>query len=60
MKCMRVEIKKSIEKFGAETENVFRKQNKKTRRETSLDKKVRKLDQNIQHVPKRILRKGDR
>jgi len=33
---MRVEIKKSIEKFGAETENVFRKQNEKTRSETSL------------------------
>lgn len=31
IKCMRVEMKKSIEKFGAETEKVFRKQNKKNK-----------------------------
>ena len=53
-------MKKSIEKFGAETKKIFWKQNKKTKREMPLDKKVRRLDQSIQHLPKRSLRKGDR
>ena len=38
---MRVEMKKSIEKFGAETEKVFRKQNKKQREKRPL---IRKLE----------------
>ena len=38
---MRVEMKKLIEKFGAETEKVFRKQNKKQREKRPL---IRKLE----------------